>query len=92
MVRKVKKIKVKLLLVLAVALLFLILGCTKSNTDETVSYSEYSFTDTSWTRKAEHDIETTEETVSTIKVEACDESIKLNFDGEIRVFVKEKSN
>ena len=58
MVRKVKKIKVKLLLVLAVALLFLILGCTNSNTDETVSYSEYSFTDTSWTRKAEHDIET----------------------------------
>ena len=137
MVRKVKKIKVKLLLVLAVALLFLILGCMKSNTDETVSYSEYSFTDTSWIRKAEHDIETirfgsdgsfvyycacgnsvndsdlsegytyddvtktitvkyietTEETVSTIKVEACDdESIKLNFDGEIRVFVKEKSN
>ena len=58
MVRKVKKIKVKLLLVLAVALLFLILGCTKSNTDETVSYSEYSFTDTSWIRKVEHDIET----------------------------------
>ena len=35
-------------------------------------------------------IETTEETVSTIKVEACDdESIKLNFDGKIREFVKE---
>ena len=129
-----KKIKVKLLLVLAVALLFLILGCTKSNTDETVSYSEYSFTDTSWIRKAEHDIETirfgsdgsfvyycacgnsvndsdlnegytyddatntitvkyietTEETVSTIIIEECNiESIKLNFDGEIREFFKE---
>ena len=33
-------------------------------------------------------IETTEETVSVIKIEACDdESIKLNFDGEIREFV-----
>ena len=53
-----KKIKVKLLLVLAFSLLFLLLGCTKSNTDETANYSEYSFTDTSWTRKAEHDIET----------------------------------
>ena len=34
-------------------------------------------------------IETTEDTVSTIKVEACDDkSIKLNFDGEIREFIK----
>ena len=131
-----KKIKVKLFLVLAFSLFFLLLGCTKSNTDETVNYSEYLFTDTSWTRKAEHDIETirfgsdgsfvyycacgnpvndsdlnegytyddvaktitvkyietTEETVSTIKIEACDgENIKLNFDGEIREFVKEKN-
>ena len=137
MVRKVKKIKVTLLLMLTATLLILGLGCSRSDIGESVNYSEYSFTDTSWTRKAEHDIETirfgsdgsfvyycacgnsvndsdlsegytyddvtktitvkyietTEETVSTIKVEACDdESIKLNFDGEIRVFVKEKSN
>ena len=128
-----EKIKVNLLLVLAVSLIFLLTGCTKNSIDETANYSEYSFTDTSWTRKAEHDIETirfgsdgsfayycacgnpvndsdlnegytyddvtktitvkyietTEETVSTIKVEACDgESIRLNFDGEIRKFVK----
>ena len=132
-----KKIKVTLLLMLTATLLILGLGCSRNDIGESVSYSEYSFTDTSWTRKAEHDIETirfgsdgsfvyycacgnsvndsdlsegytyddvtktitvkyietTEETVSTIKVEACDdESIKLNFDGEIRVFVKEKSN
>ena len=131
-----KKIKVNLLLVFTSALLFLILGCTKNNINKTVDYSGYSFTDISWTRKGEHDIETirfgsdgsfvyycacgnsvndsdlnegytyddmaktitvkyietTEETVSTIKVEACDgESLKLNFDGEIRVFVKENS-
>ena len=36
-------------------------------------------------------IETTEETVSEIKIEECDgKRIKLNFDGEIREFVKEK--
>lgn len=132
-----KKIKVTLLLMLTATLLILGLGCSRNDIGESVNYSEYSFTDTSWTRKAENDIETirfgsdgsfvyycacgnsvndsdlsegytyddatktitvkyietTEETVSTIKVEACDdESIKLNFDGEIRVFVKEKSN
>lgn len=132
-----KKIKTSLLLVLTAALLFLLLSCTKNNIGETVDYSEYSFTDTLWTRKAEHDtenirfgsdgsyaywcacgnsvndsdlnegytyddatntitvkyIETTEETVSTIIIEECNNvSIKLNFDGEIRVFVKEKSN
>ena len=128
-----KKIKTSLLLVLAVVLLFLLLGCTKNNIDETANYSEYSFTDTLWTRKAEHDvenirfgsdgsfvyycacgnpvndsdlnegyayddmaktitvkyIETSEETVSTIIIEECNSvSIKLNFDGEIREFVK----
>ena len=36
-------------------------------------------------------IETTDETVSKIKIEMCDdENLKLNFDGEIRSFVKEK--
>ena len=132
-----KKIKVTLLLMLTATLLIFGLGYSRNDIGESVNYSEYSFTDTSWTRKAENDIETirfgsdgsfvyycacgnsvndsdlsegytyddvtktitvkyietTEETVSTIKVEACDdESIKLNFDGEIRVFVKEKSN
>ena len=127
-----KRIKPNLLLVLMAALLFLLWGCARNNTGETVDYSEYSFTDTVWTRKAEHDIEsirfgsdgsfvyycacgnpvndsdlsegytyddetktitikyieTTEETVSTIKIEAYDDkSIKLNFDGEIREFV-----
>ena len=126
------KKEIKLLLVFAFSLLFLLSGCTKSNTDQTVNYSQYLFTDVSWTRNAEHDIETirfgsdgsfvyycacgnpvndsdlndgysyddktktitvryietTEETISTIKVEACDgERIKLNFDGEIREFV-----
>ena len=127
-----KKIKPNLLLMLTAVLLFLLLGCAKNNTGEKIDYSEYSFTDIIWTRKAEHDIETirfgsdgsfvyycacgnpvndsdlnkgytyddktktitieyfetTEETVSTIKIEACDDkSIKLNFDGEIREFV-----
>ena len=130
-----KRIKPNLLLVLMAALLFLLWGCARNNTGETVDYSEYSFTDTIWTRKAEHDIEsirfgsdgsfvyycacgnpvndsdlsegytyddetktitikyieTTEETVSEIKIEECDsKSIKLSFDGEIREFVKEK--
>ena len=127
-----KKIKLNILFVLTAVFLFLLLGCAKNNISETVDYSEYSFTDTLWTRKAEHDIEsiifgsdgsftywcacgnpvndsdlnegytyddktktitikyieTTEETVSTIKIESCDgKSIKLNFDGEIREFV-----
>ena len=112
------------------------MGCSKKDIGKTVNYSEYSFTDTLWTRKAQHDvetirfgsdgsfvyycacgnpvndsdlnegytyddatktitvkyIETTEETVSTIIIEECNiESIKLNFDGEIREFVKEKN-
>ena len=130
-----KKIKQNLLLVLTYVLLILLLGCAKNNIDKTADYSKYPFTDTSWTRKAEHDIEsirfgsdgsfaywcacgnpvndsdlsqgytydaetktitikyieTTEETVSAIVIEKCDDkSIKLNFDGEIREFVKEK--
>lgn len=129
---KMKKIKLNILFVLTAVFLFLLLGCAKNNISETVDYSEYSFTDILWTRKAEHDIEsirfgsdgsftywcacgnpvndsdlnegyiyddktktitikyieTTEETVSTIKIESCDDkSIKLNFDGEIREFV-----
>ena len=53
-----KNIKQSLLLILIIALLFLNLGCTKNDVAETVDYSGYSFTDISWTRKAEHDTET----------------------------------
>lgn len=119
------------LIALVLAVLLLLAGCAK----KTVDYSEYPFTDTSWTRDAEHDIETikfgsdgsfvyycacgnpvndsdmsdgytyddktktitikyfetTEETVSEIVIESCDdESIRLNFDGEIREFVRNK--
>ena len=131
---KMKKIKPNVLPVLMAAIFILLLGCEKNNVDKRVDYSQYSFTDTSWERKAEHDIETirfgsdgsfvyycacgnpvndsdlnqgytyddatktitltyieiTDETFSTIKVEDCDgESIKLNFDGEIREFYKQ---
>ena len=126
-----KKTKTNLLLVLTVALLFVLLSCAAKPVD----YSEYSFTDTAWTRNTEYDIETlvffsdgsfvyscscgnpvndsdlnegytyddetktitikymetTEETVSEIKIESYDDkNIKLNFDGEIREFVKDK--
>ena len=114
----------------------LLTGCSdkKEKTQEN-DYSEYSFTDISWTREGGNDIETlkfksdgsfsyycscgnpvndsdlnqgytyddktktitvsyfeiTEETICEIRIEACDgEYIKLNFDGEIREFVKEK--
>ena len=131
-----KNIKQNILLILMSTLLFFLLGCDKSAIDS-VDYSMYSFTDISWTRNAEHDIETirfgsdgtfvyycacgnpvndsdlnkgytydnatktitvkyletTEETVSSIIIEECDdESIKLNFDGEIREFIKQKNN
>lgn len=119
------------LIAVVLAVLLLLAGCAK----KTVDYSEYPFTDTSWTRDAEHDIETirfgsdgsfvyycacgnpvndsdmsdgytyddktktitikyfetTEETVSEIVIESCDdESIRLDFDGEIREFVRNK--
>ena len=119
-----------------IVLMLLILTCAFGGCGEKkVDYSHYPFTDTSWTRHAEHDIETirfgsdgsfayycacgnpvndsdlnegytydnvtktvtlsyietTDETVSKIKIEMCDdENLKLNFDGEIRSFVKEK--
>ena len=66
-------------------------ACGNSVNDSDLSEG-YTYDDVTKTITVKY-IETTEETVSTIKVEACDdESIKLNFDGEIRVFVKEKSN
>ena len=131
-----KRIKQNILLVSMAVLIFCLCGCTKNNAGKPVDYSEYSFTDTSWTRDAEHDIETirfgsdgsfvyycacgnpvndsdlndgytydnetgtitvkyfetTEETVSEIKIEAYDEGyIKLNFNGEIREFVKKQN-
>ena len=124
--------KRNILLALLISVLFVFTGCKGKNIP--TDYSEYAFTDVSWTRKAEHDtetirfgsdgsfsyfcgcgnpvndsdlnegytyddktktitikyIETTDETVSTIKIETCnDESIKLNFNGETREFVKE---
>ena len=131
-----KKTIRNIFLVWMAALLILLLAYTRNNTDETVDYSGYSFTDTIWVRRAEHDIETiifssdgsftyfcacgnpvndsdlnegytyddetktitikyietTEETVPVIKIESYDDkNIKLNFDGEIREFSKEKN-
>ena len=131
--RSVKNI---LMITVILAISVLLIGCSDSDNKKIIDYSEYSFTDTSWTRKAEHDIETirfgsdgsfvyycacgnpandsdlnegytyddktktitieyletTEETISTIKIEAYDDkNIKLNFDGEIREFVKDKN-
>ena len=122
------------LIVIAVLMVLTFFSCKSRN--KTVDYSEYPFTDTLWTRHAEHDIEnirfgsdgsfsywcdcgnsvndsdlnsgytyddetkiitisyieTTEETISQIVVEMCDgDGIKLNFDGEIREFVKVKN-
>ena len=111
--------------VLVLAMLFV--GCAEKSVD----YSEYSFVNVSWTRDAEHDIETirfgadgkftyycacgnpvndsdlcegytyddatktitlncietTDEMVTTIKIVKCDEnSLQLDFNGEIRIF------
>lgn len=127
---KLNRCNVLILFLLSIC--FLVAGCA----DKAVDYSQYAFTDVSWTRKTEYDtetirfdsdgsffyscgcgnpvndsdlndgytyddkqktitvkyIETTEETVSEIKIEFCDaDSIKLNFEGEIREFVKEKN-
>lgn len=47
------------LLVLVIVCAMLFPGCAKEEKkDEPVDYSQYTFTDTSWTRDAEHDIET----------------------------------
>ena len=46
-----KKQSILIMLIAVLSLLFF--GCNK-----TVDYSKYAFTDTLWTRKAEHDIET----------------------------------
>ena len=53
--RKFRKIT---LFVLTVIIVFAFASCQKNDVEKTVDYSEYLFTDISWTRKAEHDIET----------------------------------
>ena len=129
-----KKSVCLLVLVMVCAMLFV--GCKKEEKkDEPVDYSQYSFTDTTWTRDAEQDIETirfgsdgshtyycacgnpvndsdlcegykyddatktitldcleeTDEMVTVIKVVKYDENeLHLDFDGEIRIFLKEE--
>ena len=136
MITKMKITNQKVLALLMTALIFLLPGCVSDSRAKTVDYSQYSFTDTLWTRTAEHDTEsirfssdgaytywcacgnpvndsdlsegytyddatktinikyaeTTKETISEIIIEECDgKSIKLNFDGEIRKFVKDNN-
>lgn len=123
-----------LLSLLVISLCFGITGC-KEKKKEKIDYSKYSFTNVSWTRNAEQDIETirfssdgsfryscacgnpvndadlcekytyddekkiiklecfetTEDTITTIKLVNYDENtLELDFDGEIRKFSKEK--
>lgn len=120
-------------LVLVLVCITLFVGCSENKDTESVivDYSKYSFVNTSWTRDAEHDIETirfgadghfayycscgnpvndsdlcegytyddatktitlncietTDEMVTKIKIVKCDEnSLHLDFDGEIRIF------
>ena len=133
------KNKKKIIYVIALLLITTILfvGCSENGktgseiATENVDYSQYSFVNTSWTRDAEHDIETlrfgadgkftyycacgnpvndsdlcegytyddatktitlncietTDEMVTTIKIVKCDEnSLQLDFNGEIRIF------
>ena len=123
------------LFILAMVCAMLFIGCAKKEDKKVpVDYSQYSFTDTAWTRDAEQDIETirfgadghftyycscgnpvndsdlcegytyddetktitldclesTDEMVTVIKVVKYDEKeLHLDFDGEIRIFVKE---
>ena len=124
--------KRSIIILLLVALLLTGCGNTKEKVQEK-DYSNYSFTDVSWTRDAENDIETivfksngrfayycscgnpvndsdlcetysynddtkeitldcfeeTEETVTTIKiVNSTEDTLELDFDGEIRKFEK----
>lgn len=46
----------KKIIIVLLVLIFLV-GCSK-NKDKKIDYSEYLFTDVSWTRETEHDIET----------------------------------
>lgn len=53
-----KMFRQKLLITLIVTISFFFCGCAENFTEKKVDYSEYAFTDTLWTRRAEHDIET----------------------------------
>ena len=123
----------KKIIILVLATL-LLTGCDSTREEkQEKDYSKYSFTDVSWTRDAENDIETirfgadgsftyycacgnpvndsdlcegytyddatktitlncietTDEMVTTIKIVKCDEnSLQLDFNGEIRIFTK----
>ena len=46
----------KKIIIVLLVMIFLV-GCSK-NKDKKIDYSEYLFTDVSWTRETEHDIET----------------------------------
>ena len=130
-----KKFLSLLSLILVCALIFVGCGDKKAKKPEetSVDYSKYPFVNVSWTRDAEHDIETirfgddgsfvyycacgnpvndsdlcegytydektktitldcieiTDEMVTKIKVVKCDEnSLELDFDGDIRIFEK----
>ena len=121
------------LIVLILIVVVLFAGCGKNEDSYAINvdYSKYPFVNTSWTRDAEHDIETlrfgadgkftyycacgnpvndsdlcegytyddatktitlncietTDEMVTTIKIVKCDEnSLQLDFNGEIRIF------
>ena len=130
---KMKKCVSLIVLVLFVAVLFAGCGKNENSDSKNVDYSQYPFVNISWTRDAEHDIETirfgedgsfvyycgcgnpvndsdlcegytyddatktitldcietTDEMVTIIKIVKCDEnSLHLDFDGEIRIFEK----
>jgi uncharacterized lipoprotein NlpE involved in copper resistance len=123
----------KTIIILLLGILFLT-GC-EDKKEEKIDYSEYAFSDVTWTRDAENDIETlrlksdgsfayycscgnpvndsdmcesytyddktkeikfdcfetTDEMVTTVKVvKVTENTLELDFDGEIRTFEKEK--
>ena len=53
-----KKLKRNIFIIAVLAVCCLLLGCSDTDKEKKVDYSQYSFTDTSWTRHAEHDVET----------------------------------
>ena len=123
----------KKIIIVLLVVIFLV-GCSK-NKDKKIDYSEYAFSDVTWTRDAENDIETlrlksdgsfayycscgnpvndsdmcesytyddktkeikfdcfetTDEMVTTVKVvKVTEDTLELDFDGEIRTFEKEE--
>lgn len=123
----------KTIIILLLGILFLT-GC-EDKKEEKIDYSEYAFSDVTWTRDAENDIETlrlksdgsfayycscgnpvndsdmcesytyddktkeikfdcfetTDEMVTTVKVvKVTEDTLELDFDGEIRIFEKEE--